>query len=94
MEKEHGKIRGSYSPRDFDRHGTLVSSIVSGNFVKDVSSLGYFKGTSKGVVFLTKIVVYKVVWSNRIVGSDVVTAIDQTIVVGVNVINLFLFRKH
>lgn len=66
------------SARDDSGHGTLVSSIAAENYVNQVSHFGYAKG----------IAMYKVLWRQGYEEADVLAAIENAIVDGVDVINI------
>lgn len=76
------------SARDTTGHGTYVSSVVAGNFLKWVSFDGYAEGTTKGVAPYARISMYKVVWDGGIRCSKVFAGMDQAIADGVDVICL------
>lgn len=71
----------------------LTSSTAAGNYVHGASHFGYASGTSKGVAPTARIVMYKVAWADtlgNIAASDLLAAMDQSIVDGVDILSLSL----
>lgn len=85
-----GLFRSVDSARDDVGHGTAVSTIAAGNYVKGASFFGYAEGTTKGVAPHATLAIYKVSWNEGTEGSDVIVGIDQAIVDGVDVICISL----
>ena len=83
------------STRDMEGHGTLISSIVAGNYVEGTSFFGYATGTASGVASHARLAIYKVFWDKSNYISDFVAAIDQAIADSVDVISASLeFRLY
>ncbi|KAL0877057.1 hypothetical protein Bca101_026762 [Brassica carinata] len=83
------------SPRDFNGHGTHVSSTIGGSFLPDVSYLGLGRGTVRGGAPGVRLAIYKACWlqSGSCSGADVLKAIDEAIHDGVDVLSLSLGSK-
>ncbi|GLT84482.1 hypothetical protein SLE2022_027080 [Rubroshorea leprosula] len=78
------------SARDGQGHGTHVSSTAAGSLVKNASFLGLAKGSASGIRYTSRIAAYKVCWHRGCAGSDILAAMDQAILDGVDVLSLSL----
>ncbi|GKV12984.1 hypothetical protein SLEP1_g24066 [Rubroshorea leprosula] len=78
------------SARDAQGHGTHVSSTAAGSLVKNASFLGLAKGSASGIRYTSRIAAYKVCWHRGCAGSDILAAMDQAILDGVDVLSLSL----
>ncbi|KAH7543441.1 hypothetical protein FEM48_Zijuj02G0184400 [Ziziphus jujuba var. spinosa] len=81
------------SARDTLGHGTLVSSIAVGNYVKQASYFGYATETSKGTAPSARFAVYKVALNKGMDSSNMLACIDQAISDGVDLISVSLHDK-
>ncbi|XVF22651.1 hypothetical protein REPUB_Repub12eG0189800 [Reevesia pubescens] len=78
------------SARDAEGHGTHTASTAAGNLVENASIFGLAKGSAGGVRYTSRIAAYKACWSGGCVSSDILAAIDQAILDGVDVLSLSL----
>lgn len=92
------QVPGEYlSPRDGDGHGSHTASTAAGNADVAIQSVGGADlGTMSGVAPEARIAAYKVCWSgpdptvttdDGCASTDLVAAIDQAVIDGVDVIN-------
>ncbi|XP_019054644.1 PREDICTED: subtilisin-like protease SBT1.4 [Nelumbo nucifera] len=78
----------SKSPKDTVGHGTHVASTVAGYPVNDAGFLGYAMGVARGIAPKAKIAMYKACWLKSCEDADLLAALDQAIVDGVDVISM------
>jgi len=72
------KLEDYRSPRDADDHGTHTSSTVAGSEVPG-SSLGFARGTARGISTNARLAIYKVLWPQGSVSTDLLAAMDAAV---------------
>ncbi|XP_038895834.1 subtilisin-like protease SBT2.4 [Benincasa hispida] len=76
------------SPFDAEGHGSHVASIAAGNAGVPVIVNGFFYGLASGIAPRARIAVYKAVYPTVATLIDVISAIDQAVVDGVDILAL------
>ncbi|PIN25415.1 Cucumisin [Handroanthus impetiginosus] len=78
------------SARDGDGHGTHTASTIAGSVVPNVSVYGIGKGTARGGAPGARLAIYKACWFNFCSDADILSAIDDAIDDGVDIISMSL----
>ncbi|CAE6131454.1 unnamed protein product [Arabidopsis arenosa] len=84
------------SPRDFDGHGTHVSTISGGSYVPNISYKGLAGGTVRGGAPRARIAMYKACWYlddadiTTCSSADILKAMDEAMHDGVDVLSISL----
>ncbi|XP_004145469.3 subtilisin-like protease SBT2.4 [Cucumis sativus] len=76
------------SPFDAEGHGSHVASIAAGNAEVPVIVDGFFYGLATGIAPHARIAVYKAVYPTVATLTDVISAIDQAVIDGVDILAL------
>ncbi|KAG6549558.1 hypothetical protein Mapa_008939 [Marchantia paleacea] len=83
-----GWIWGYKSARDATGHGTHTASIATGRVVQNVSYRGLAHGSARGGAPNARLAVYKACWEGQCYEEDLLAAIDDAILDGVDVLSL------
>jgi subtilisin family serine protease len=75
------------SARDADGHGTHTASTAAGNADVPAEIFGVNRGTVSGVAPRARVIAYKACGEQGCIESDLVAAIDQAVLDGVDVVN-------
>ncbi|KAE9622112.1 putative cucumisin [Lupinus albus] len=78
------------SARDLNGHGTHTASTAAGNYVPSASFYGLAQGTARGGVPLARIATYKTCNELGCDGAAILSAFDDAIADGVNIISVSL----
>ncbi|KAK9153714.1 hypothetical protein Sjap_001194 [Stephania japonica] len=78
----------SRSARDTDGHGSHTASTVGGSVVENVSMNGIARGTARGGVPNARLAIYKACWFNQCGDADILSAIEDAIEDGVDILSL------
>lgn len=78
------------SARDSDGHGSHTGSTIAGSVVPNASFFGMARGTARGGAPSTRLAIYKACWFNLCSDADVLSAMDDAIYDGVDILSLSL----
>uniref|UniRef100_A0A5B7A6L3 Putative subtilisin-like protease SBT5.3 n=2 Tax=Davidia involucrata TaxID=16924 RepID=A0A5B7A6L3_DAVIN len=76
------------SARDTEGHGTHTASTVAGSTVTNTSLFGIARGTARGGAPKARLAIYKVGWFGSLSDADVLSAFDDAIDDGVDIISM------
>ncbi|OMO89146.1 hypothetical protein COLO4_19915 [Corchorus olitorius] len=78
------------SARDSDGHGTHTASTIAGSVVANVSLFGMARGTARGGAPGARLAIYKACWFGLCSDADILSAMDDAINDGVDILSLSL----
>ncbi|KAK3408193.1 hypothetical protein EUGRSUZ_J00481 [Eucalyptus grandis] len=78
------------SAQDTDGHGSHTASTIAGSVVPNASLFGLARGTARGGAPGARLAIYKACWFGQCSDADVLTAMDDGIDHGVDVLSLSL----
>ena len=78
------------SARDSDGHGTHTASTIAGSEVPNISVFGIGKGTARGGAPRARLAIYKACWFGFCSDADILSAMDDAVSDGVDVISMSL----
>ncbi|KEH29867.1 subtilisin-like serine endopeptidase family protein [Medicago truncatula] len=78
------------SARDNDGHGTHIASTIAGRSVANVSLFGMAKGIARGGAPSARLAIYKTCWFGFCSDADILSAVDDAIHDGVDILSLSL----
>ncbi|OMO49492.1 hypothetical protein CCACVL1_30984 [Corchorus capsularis] len=78
------------SARDSDGHGTHTASTIAGSVVANVSLFGMARGTARGGAPGARLAIYKACWFDLCSDADILSAMDDAINDGVDILSLSL----
>ncbi|XP_041994151.1 subtilisin-like serine-protease S [Salvia splendens] len=78
------------SARDSDGHGTHTASTIAGSEVPNISVFGIGKGTVRGGATRARLAIYKACWFGFCSDADILSAMDDAVSDGVDVISMSL----
>ncbi|XP_068484114.1 subtilisin-like serine-protease S [Phaseolus vulgaris] len=96
FEAENGPLDGFgskiffRSARDSDGHGTHTASTIAGSTVANASLFGIAKGTARGGAPSARLSIYKACWFGFCSDADILSAVDDAIHDGVDILSLSL----
>ncbi|XP_031286037.1 subtilisin-like protease SBT5.3 [Pistacia vera] len=95
FEAENGPLESSNSiffrsPRDSDGHGTHTASTIAGHMIRNVSLFGMARGIARGGAPNARLAIYKACWFNLCSDADILSAMDDAINDGVDILSLSL----
>ncbi|KAF9587240.1 hypothetical protein IFM89_039548 [Coptis chinensis] len=89
-EEDSAKPQKFRSPRDSNGHGSHTASIAAGQYVVDMNFKGLAAGGARGGAPMARIAVYKTCWDSGCYDVDLLSAFDDAIKDGVDVLSLSL----
>uniref|UniRef100_A0A2N9ITZ6 Subtilisin-like protease fibronectin type-III domain-containing protein n=1 Tax=Fagus sylvatica TaxID=28930 RepID=A0A2N9ITZ6_FAGSY len=78
------------SARDSEGHGTHTASTIAGSIVANVSLFGMARGTARGGAPGARLAIYKACWFDNCNDADILSALDDAISDGVDILSLSL----
>lgn len=95
FEAENGPLESFNTPlfrsaRDSDGHGTHTASTIAGSVVANVSLFGMARGTARGGATSARLAIYKACWFEMCSDADILSAMDDSISDGVDILSLSL----
>ncbi|XP_040995059.1 subtilisin-like serine-protease S [Juglans microcarpa x Juglans regia] len=78
------------SARDSDGHGSHTASTIAGSMVANVSLFGMASGTARGGAPNARLAIYKACWFDLCSDADILSALDDSIGDGVDILSLSL----